>query len=85
MSDIFVKFSYGCKNILFDLITINEAFFIILNIGRFTLKKHYMAVFLKKSLFGELLKQTFAEAIWLESVKMLLISTTSLLPLTAIT
>jgi hypothetical protein len=29
MSDIFVKFSYGCKNILFELITINEAFFII--------------------------------------------------------
>jgi len=29
MSDILVKFSYGCKNILFALTTMNRALFII--------------------------------------------------------
>jgi hypothetical protein len=30
MSDILVKFSYGCKNILFELIAMKQPFFIII-------------------------------------------------------
>jgi hypothetical protein len=30
MSDILVKFSYGCKNILFELIAMKRPFFIII-------------------------------------------------------
>jgi hypothetical protein len=42
MSDIFVKFSYGCKNIIFELNTANKPFLILnIDFGRFVALAYY--------------------------------------------